>query len=101
MPMKRINLLYDLEYDDVDILLVPDYIADNIESIVRHFNIWLQDSKNAQPFLKTDNKGMRYLNIETEDFLWWINNVIITDGCKAEIEKQHVPYSNEYPVAEF
>lgn len=99
--MKRINILYDLEYEDVDILLVPDYIAHNIEGVVRDFNIWLQNPKNAQPFLRTDDKGMHYLNIETEDFLWWLNNVMITDGCKAKIEKQHVPFNHEYPVAEF
>ena len=33
--MKKINLVYDDYYKSVDILLVPDDVADNISDVVR------------------------------------------------------------------
>ena len=99
--MKRINVIYDGFTEDADILIVPDDIADSIEQVVWDFNIWLEDPQNSQPFSRINEKGYRYLNVDTKEFLWWLNNVKIVDNCKARIEKQHVSFVKEYPAAEF
>ena len=98
--MKRIIMLYDGHYDDADFLVVPDDIADDIEKVVWDFNIWLRDPKNNFRFMKTEN-GITCLSIDTNEFLWWLNNVRITGEDKAEIESQHTNFIEGYPVAYF
>lgn len=99
--MKRINMVFDNEYESADILLVPDQIADEIEKVVWDFNIWLKNPEHAQRFMITGADNKIYLNINTEDFIWWLNNIRIVDDNKAQLEQQFVPYVPAYPIAEF
>lgn len=99
--MKRINIVFADEYESADILLVPAQIADEIEKVVWDFNIWLKDPEHAQRFMRAGTNKKIHLNIDTEDFIWWLNNVRITDGNKAQLEQQFVPCIPEYPIAEF
>jgi hypothetical protein len=98
--MKPINILYDGLIDDVDIVLVPDEIADSIEQVVGEFWRWLEVPENKKRFLKPDEKWGQVLSVDTKEFLWWMNNIKIT-GEEAMILQQHTSFVTEYPTAEF
>lgn len=99
--MKKINVVYDDMFDDVDILLVPDEIADNIEYVVWEFNQWLSSPENRNRFVLEVIDGYEVIGIETEAFLWWLNHLLIHTEHKAAILKQHTQLIPEYPCAEF
>ena len=99
--MKPINILFDEQYDDVDIALVPDEIAFSIEQTVQEFFAWLEMPENKSRFMKPHEKWGEVLNIDTEEFLWWLNHVKIADTEKATILQQHTSFVKEYPTADF
>ena len=99
--MKKINLLYEYDYDDVDIILVPESIANNICDIVQEFQYWLSVPINKARFTKIGENGSPYLNVDTEEFLWWLNNVKLSGMPKASIVSQHGPWQKELPTADF
>jgi len=98
--LKLINVVFEYEYDDVDILSVPDYIAENIDNVVANFCTWQRDPKNAERFLVPYENRM-VLSIGTEEFLWWINHYAISDLATAAIVKQHTHFCPAYPSAHF
>ena len=99
--MKHINIVYDDVFDDADILLVPDFIADHITAFVKQFWKWLSIPENQPGFVLPNEKGEIIFNIDTEEFLWWLNNVAIDSDVKAVIVKRHTLFVPEYPTAEF
>lgn len=99
--MKKVNVVFDDEIDDVDILLVPDEIADNIEGVLREFNQWLRIPENRSRFVVKVINGYEIISINTEEFLWWLNYVRIDDTQKATILIQHAKLVVDYPRADF
>ena len=99
--MRSVNLLFEEEYDDVDIISVPDEIADNIDDVAQLFFKWLWIPENRQHFYVTLPDGKEALGIDTKEFLWWLNHVFLSSGKKAEIILQHTKYQPEYPTAYF
>lgn len=99
--MKKINLIYEDDYNDVDILLVPDDVADNIDDVVRCFFSWLRVEENASRFMVTTASGHKGLSVDTKEFIWWLNNIWIRNDSEAKVIVQHTSYQNEYPRADF
>ena len=102
--MRGINLLFDEDYQDVDILEVPEKIAANIESIVREFNAWLCIPCNGARFLVETASEKKVLAIGTKEFVWWLNNVKLEEFDekeKVKIVKQHTDYDDSLPTACF
>lgn len=99
--MKKINVIFDDEFNDVDILLVPDDVAYNIEHVVQEFNQWLSLPDNRSRFVVEVINGYRVIGIGTEEFLWWLNNIQIKAEPKAAILEQHTKLIPNYPCAEF
>ena len=98
--MKPINLVFENDYNDVDILLVPDYVAANIDHVVMKFSKWLLNPENRKRFL-APYKGKLELAIGTDEFLWWLNNYIILEEPTATLYKQHTKFCSAYPSAYF
>ena len=98
--MREINIVFEYDYDDVDILLVPNYIANNIETVTQKFFSWLNNPENQKPFL-VPYKGQLVLQIGTQAFLWWINNYETPTNVVAEIKHEHVKYDPALPSAHF
>ena len=99
--MKCINIVYDDEYEDVDIVRVPRWVADDIESILQEFNEWLSIPTNKQQFLRRHTDGRMVLSIDTPDFLWWLENIKIAEKHTTEIVKHHTIFDPNLPTAEF
>lgn len=95
--MRKINLVFDEVYNDVDILLVPDDIAEGIESVMLEFGRWLSCDEYAKYFRTGQGK---FLAIGTSEFLWWLNHIRIIEGTKASILEQHAEFDPLLPIAE-
>ena len=98
--MEKINLVFDDEYDDVDILLVPKAIADNIDAVVNEFFSWTAIPENGQRFV-AEAFGKTVLGIDTKEFIWWLNEIKISGDEKAQVLEEHTSYCPEYPRADF
>ena len=99
--MRKINLVYDCDYDDVDILMVPDHVAEDIERVVMRFNHWLMDSENRKQFL-APYKGRMELSIGTKEILWWINHHERNEkDAVATVYESHTNFCEDYPTADF
>ena len=99
--MKLMNIVYDGEYENVDIVRVPGWVADDIETILRDFNEWLSIPTNRQPFSHKCTDGRMVLSVDTPDFLWWLDNIKIAEEQMTEIVKQHTIFDPNLPTAEF
>ena len=66
--MQRINLVFDEEYNDADILLVPDWVAEQAFSWPMRYGAWLL------------SKGLT--SMETEGFVDWLNAQIESETEK-------------------
>ena len=99
--MQMINLVFDEECKDVDLLMVPKEIACNVDAVVTEFFTWLSDSENQKQFLVSDDNGGSVLSVGTDAFLWWLNNIRILDSNKAYIVRQYAEFSPHLPTAFF
>ena len=71
--MQKINVVYDGCLENVDILLVPDDVADDIERITQEFFNWLAVPENGDRFRTAVIDGRKFLSIGTDEFIWWLN----------------------------
>ena len=115
--MKYINIAYDYEYDDddnlidmgtVDVVLVPDYVHDNLGEIARQFNYWVGDEvyfgdkkKHPEYWAQLEN-GKVCMNVGTEHFVNWLNdNYFHCEHQKCKIVAIEAEYNPQYPTAKF
>lgn len=115
--MKLINIAYDYEYDEddvlidmgtVDVVLVPDYVYNNLDVIVQKFFNWTDNvvrnaKSNEHPeyWAKLDN-GEIVMNVGTEHFVKWLNdNYFNCEHQKSVIIATEVEYNPSYPTAKF
>lgn len=106
--MRLINVIYDYEYDednnlivndDVDIISIPDKIADDLEEMVRLFFNWT--SLEESGCWKLIN-GKKTCCVETTDFLRWLNiNFFHYENKSSVLVEAHTNYRSDLPSAEF
>ena len=85
--MQRINLVYDDMYDDADVLLVPDWVAEQAFYWPMRYGEWLVSQG------RTD--------METEGFVEWLNAQISPEGEKVRILHQHITVDESEPSIDF
>lgn len=113
--MKFINLAYDYEYDDnvlidmgkVDILIVPDFVSENLDEIVQKFFIWtdevrkVEKSKYPEYWMKLPN-GDIGMCVNSNHFVEWLNkNYFQCENENSTIVKIGTTYNPNYPTAKF
>jgi hypothetical protein len=100
--MMMINLVYEYDLTDVDIILAPDFVSDQIERITQQFFSWLSNPGVEHDNWVTNSKGVRCLSCETEGFVKWLNEFILGD-CheKAIILLQHTNVNDTIASAHF
>ena len=98
--MKLVCILFDYAYNDADVIAVPDSLYDNIQELGQQFQWWL--GKGEHDFWVTSPNGKRYLNLETDGFVWWLNKQLGDDSNeKVKIVEQHVQYRPELKTVVF
>lgn len=101
--MRNINLLFDGNIDDVDIICVPCEIADNIVHIANLYFSWMHNNINEHSYWVLGKNGTKILCYETESFIWWINNQYNQPNCnkQAFVVLQHTHLNSEYSIVNF
>ena len=99
MKMVYLNILYEDDMDDVDIICVPDHIATRINSLSQEFLDWLPNAINDMYWTMID--GRKCSVCETEGFVKWLNDNYCENSQMVTIIKKHVQYVNEYNSIEF
>ena len=97
--MVYLNILYEDDMYDVDIICVPDHIATRINSLSQKFLDWLPNAIHDMYWTMID--GRKYSVCETEGFVKWLNDNYCENRQMVTIIKKHVKYVNEYNSIEF
>lgn len=116
--MKYINIVYEYDYDEttdsiinigkVDILLVPDFVCNNLNSIVPNFFDWVsrevyhaEKSKHPEYWTYLSD-GSACIGINSEHFVNWLNdNYFSCENQKSIVVKVETVYDPNYPLVEF
>ena len=99
--MEIINVVFDGDYEDVDIILVPESIVDEIEIYLQSFFDWATDTPNRKKYEVTDQFGRIVVSLGTVEFVNWLNQCILAPPEQAGILEQHTTFLANKPVIEF
>ena len=99
--MVRVNILYENEIEDVDIILVPKEIANKIETVTQKFFNWIFEEENKKRFQKENEKDHVYTAVSAKDFIWWINKYEIHNPPYASLVEEHTTLCSDFPIALF
>ncbi len=99
--MKYVNIIYDEDGNDTDILLVPDQVSHNIDEIGQAFFDWLSKTKD-HGYWRVAEDGHKYLAAGTDEFVKWLkdNYGNLEDGEIRVIERD-TKYNPKYPYTYF
>ncbi len=95
--MKLINVIYDDEYNDCDMVLAQDAFCNDILANESFFlNVWATDSRNGC-YRVVD--GVTQLYVGTADFIRYLNEVFgETESERAKLVKGNAVYNPELPI---
>lgn len=99
--MEPINVVFEDDYADVDIILVPDSLRESIEEYLQQFFNWAIAPENRSNFEVTNPKGDKIVSIGTVEFICWLNEYVCNNLQPAIILKQHTAFLEDAPVIEF
>ena len=83
-------MLVNITFDDeeslkyVDIVNIPDEVAENLDEVVSEFFKWMFDKTNNHKYWVMEEGKKKYCSYTTEAFIDWINE-FITKEEKATI----------------
>ncbi len=97
--MTYLNVLYEDDKDDVDIICVPYFIANKITVLVQDFTSWLPSADDSIYWTIID--GRKTSVCETDGFLKWLNENYCRDTQKAFVVNRHVQFCDEFDTVEF
>lgn len=97
--MEFFNIVFDGDFDDVDIIAVPNEIALKMEQIGQEFLYWLPSAKEEDYW--TIINGKTCLVAETTGFVKWLNVFYCKSLEKAYVEKKHTKYNPLYRIIDF
>lgn len=99
--MIKVNILFDDEYEDTDIIVVPKELSDKIATLANEFLHWT-GPKDDKDYWGVDEKGNYFEIAETVGFIKWLNTFYCKGEKKAYVVAQHIAYDfNDYPTIEF
>lgn len=98
--MKLINIIYEDDITDVDMILVPDWMEEKISQYAQNFVDWLVIDPE-QTYKIANSEIVAYV-CETKGFVDWLNKYVINNESeKAIIVSQHCKYNDAYLSVEF
>lgn len=97
--MTNVNIIFDDDFEDVDIISVPDEIIPKIEEIGQEFLYWDPPESDSDYWIVID--GIKHQVTETDGFIKWLNSHYCQNTEKACIIARNTNYCPEYKVIEF
>lgn len=99
--MQFINIIYGDDYNDADILLVPDIVCIKLDEIVQSFFDWLTVTKD-HGYWRLNSNGDLYLSAGTDAFVMWLRDRYgHLESEEIRVIKKNTVYNPSYPIAEF
>lgn len=99
MEMVSFNILYENDTNDVDIICVPDTIANEMHILAQMFLDWLPNAEDEMYWSTENNR--RISVCETDGFIKWLNENYCRSIPKVYVVTQHTQFHKEYDVIEF
>ena len=97
--MKYVNIVFEYDYNDVDIIAVPDWICGVITDLSQQFCDWLG---RTAFFTEEMPDGRQVTVCETEGFVYWLNEQVLSESEeKAFILKEHTTFCKDYYTVDF
>ena len=97
--MTKINIIFDDDFDDVDIIMVPDEIVSKIEEIGQEFLDWIPSAKDSDYW--TIVNGRKCLVAETDGFIKWLNSFYCQKLEKAYVIARNTNYCPKHKIINF
>ncbi len=99
--MQLIDVMFDGDETDCDIIAVPEECAADIGELGQEFCRWLFEDKSHKYWRFTKKNGA-YCVLETDGFAEWLNGHCRScTECKAEIIKRHTQRDPRLKTVEF
>ncbi|MBQ4065401.1 MAG: hypothetical protein IJD10_04815 [Clostridia bacterium] len=98
--MQYVNVVYEYDEADVDIIRVSDEVAMNIEDYVQSYFNWFCDQREYKRWLETRDSNC-VPGTDASTFVEWLNRYHSHGGDLMAIVEQHVAFKPGYPVADF
>lgn len=95
--MINVNVLYDGQYNDVDIIAIPSNIVENISDLAQEYLDWVP-SDDFDGWVIINNK--KCLSKGADGFVKWLNSVCCFD-VKSYVVRKNVVFCPTYPTVEF
>ena len=96
--MKKIIIVFEYDYEDCDIVSVPDFVADNVEKYTQEFLTWLSSDNCSSEYYLSMSKEVI---CETDGLVKWLNENICSKNEQAVILEQHVRFVDNLPIVDF
>lgn len=97
--MTNVNLVYDGNFDDADIIAIPDELVSIIDELGQKFLRWVPTAEDSDYWTIID--GRRCIVAETSGFIKWINVCYCKEIEKAHIVARNINYCPDYRIIEF
>lgn len=95
-----LNIVFEDSTDDVDIVYIPDNMINKIDLYAQDFCDWLNSNRITTDYYVVVN-GRKFINLDTEGFVRWLNKYICLGDDKAYIVEQHTRQQNCYKTIDF
>lgn len=90
-----VNIFYDDEGKDADIIELPELVIDDLEELQERFLRWMFDKKNKHQYWRTEG-NRKYCVYDSEAFVEWINKMYLeSDKEVAKVLTKNVDNVNE------
>lgn len=97
--MTKVNIIFDNNLDDTDVITMPDEIATKLDKIGQEFLDWVPSAEDEEYWAIID--GRKYLVAETDGFIKWLNARYCQENEKASVISRNTKFCPEYKSIEF
>lgn len=97
--MKRVQILFDDDPNDVDIIEIPNYMYMSIHELTQQYLHWKPPLDDENGWTVVD--GRKTLLKETAGFVEWLTQYHCRADDKVRIIAQHVVYCADLKCVEF
>lgn len=97
--MIKVNIVFDNDFEDADIIAIPDEIASEIDTITQEFLDWVPRASDSDYWTIID--GRKCSVAETDGFIKWLNSCYCAKTEKAYVVARNTNYCSQYKVVDF
>ncbi len=101
--MKRVNIVYDGDFADCDIIIVPDNMLPSMRDYLESIFAWLENNRKRETLPEgyySLINGIKYPALNTQGIVNWLNRFIFGGMVVVSVYKEHTRFDPKYPFIE-